>query len=160
MSQHRRAAWRIYGAVTVSLLLSCISHLTHATGSAALDTLARTADARHARASARSPSYLRVARTGTLRQRDANAAPAPQLLLGKKADRYTGQADVGVERPARVDFAIRWQPPSVRLQQLARKFRRTGLPVLRLWESRHSVLAIGLSPRGVPGLYFTRTDQD
>ena len=159
MSQHRQAAWRIYGAVTVSLLLSCISHLAHATGAAALDTLARTADARHARASAHSPSYLRVARTDPLRQRAlANAAPAPQLFLGRKGDRDTPQPDVGVERPARVDFAIRWQPPGVKLQQLARKFRRTGLPVLRLWESRRSMLAIGLNPHGVPGLYFTRTD--
>jgi hypothetical protein len=76
-------------------------------------------------------------------------------------DRDTGQPDVRVERPARVAFTIRWQPPpGVKLQQLVRKFRRTGLPVLRLWQSGHSVLAFGLNPRGVPGLYLTRTDPD
>ena len=41
------------------------------------------------------------------------------------------------------------------LARLVRDYRRNGLPVARLWASGHGLLAIGLSPRGVPGLYFT-----
>ena len=162
MSQRGQAAWRIFGAVTASVLLPCIADLAHASGAPGLDTLARSADARDAHPSAHSPSSPHATRTGTLRQSaPAGAAPAAQSVLGRKGARDTGQPRSAIERPGRVNFAIHWQPPpAVQLQQLARKFRRTGLPVLRLWESGHSVLAIGLNPRAVPGLYFTRTDPD
>ena len=64
-------------------------------------------------------------------------------------------ADVGAEAPTRIAFPIHWQrgPDWVRA---ARNFRRVGLPVVRLWASGRSSLAIGLNPHGVPGIYFTQ----
>jgi hypothetical protein len=42
----------------------------------------------------------------------------------------------------------------------ARNFRRNGLPLVRLWESGHGLVALGLNPHGVPGIYFTQKVQD
>jgi|SRR5580698_8831689 hypothetical protein len=65
-------------------------------------------------------------------------------------------------------FDIRWQltpgpaPTWVRqnvpqwLTDNAQNYRRRGLPLLRLWESSHYMVALGLSKHGVPGAYFTQ----
>jgi len=50
---------------------------------------------------------------------------------------------------------IHWQTRP-ELVRIARNFRRTGLPVVSLWHSGRGIVALGLSPRGVPGLYFTQ----
>jgi hypothetical protein len=65
-------------------------------------------------------------------------------------------SDTNFDSRNKPHFPIRWQvsPDVVRV---ARQFRRRGLPILRLWRSNYSVLAIGLNPRGVPGIYVTRT---
>jgi hypothetical protein len=56
-------------------------------------------------------------------------------------------------------FAIRWQnnnaAVSPQVVHMVRNFRHDGLPLLRLWQSQKGVLAVGLNPRGVPGVYFT-----
>ena len=39
---------------------------------------------------------------------------------------------------------------------LARRTRREGLPVARLWESKSALLSIGLNQRGKPGLWLTQ----
>ncbi len=52
-------------------------------------------------------------------------------------------------------FTIHWQS-SPEFTRVARKFRRSGLPIVRLWESGRGLVAIGLNPRGVPGIYFTQ----
>jgi hypothetical protein len=38
----------------------------------------------------------------------------------------------------------------------AKNYRRRGLPLLRLWESSHYMVALGLNKHGVPGAYFTQ----
>ena len=38
----------------------------------------------------------------------------------------------------------------------AKNYRRRGLPLLRLWESSHYMVALGLNNHGVPGAYFTQ----
>jgi hypothetical protein len=38
----------------------------------------------------------------------------------------------------------------------ARNYRHRGLPLVHLWESPHYLVALGLSNRGVPGLYFSQ----
>jgi hypothetical protein len=57
-------------------------------------------------------------------------------------------------------FAIHWQshPDGVdpEVVRLARNYRHEGLPVVHLWQSGRSLLHIGLSPHGVPGIYFTQ----
>ena len=68
------------------------------------------------------------------------------------------------ESYARAAFAIRWQSSpewvSPEWVRAARNFRRNGLPLVRLWESGRGLLALGLNPHGVPGIYFTQTVQD
>jgi hypothetical protein len=38
----------------------------------------------------------------------------------------------------------------------AKRYRHRGLPILHLWESSHYLVALGLSNRGVPGVYFSQ----
>jgi hypothetical protein len=56
-------------------------------------------------------------------------------------------------------ISIHWQskPEIVRA---ARQFRHNGLPIVRLWQSGPNLLAIGLNPHGVPGIYFTQKVPD
>lgn len=50
-----------------------------------------------------------------------------------------------------VDLAMR---PMSRAEQLATRFRREGLPVARLFESRTALVSLGLSQRGKPGIWL------
>jgi len=56
-------------------------------------------------------------------------------------------------------FPIEWRESreiaAPGLVSLIRNYKRDGLPVLPLWQSTQSRLAIGLNPHGVPGIYFT-----
>jgi hypothetical protein len=56
-------------------------------------------------------------------------------------------------------LVIHWQTEPD-LLRIARNLRRNGLPVVSLWRSGRSLAALGVSPRGVPGLYFTQKAQD
>jgi hypothetical protein len=63
------------------------------------------------------------------------------------------------ELRAKSAFVIRWQTKP-ELERVARNLRHNGLPVVKLWHSGRGLVALGLSPRGVPGLYFTQKTQD
>jgi hypothetical protein len=41
-----------------------------------------------------------------------------------------------------------------RIQEMARRFHREGLPVARLWETHSALLSLGLNQRGKPGLWL------
>lgn len=41
-------------------------------------------------------------------------------------------------------------------EELARNFRREGLPVAKLWQNHDALVHIGLSPRGKPGLWLVQ----
>lgn len=41
-----------------------------------------------------------------------------------------------------------------RAQEMARRFRREGLPVARLFESRSALVSLGLNQRGKPGIWL------
>jgi hypothetical protein len=60
----------------------------------------------------------------------------------------------------RAAFPIRWQNNiehvDPRVLSLAKNFRRNGLPIVHLWQSGRNLLAVGLNPHGVPGIYFTQ----
>jgi hypothetical protein len=49
---------------------------------------------------------------------------------------------------------IPWQKN--RLVALVRNYKRDGLPIVHLYQSDRSFVAIGLSKHGVPGIYFTK----
>ena len=38
----------------------------------------------------------------------------------------------------------------------AKNYHRRGLPLVHLWDSPHYLVAVGLSNRGVPGVYFSQ----
>jgi hypothetical protein len=73
--------------------------------------------------------------------------------------RQFANTELGVESRPQPTFVIHWQNRPD-LLRVARNLRRNGLPVVSLWRSGRSLAAIGLSPRGVPGLYFTQKAQD
>jgi hypothetical protein len=84
-----------------------------------------------------------------------------QFETSAKSEAHTGS-------PIASHFDIRWQitpgpAPSWVQQNVpqwitdnAKNYRRRGLPLLRLWESPHYMVALGLSNHGVPGAYFTQ----
>jgi hypothetical protein len=41
-----------------------------------------------------------------------------------------------------------------RVEEMARRFPREGLPVARLFESQTSLVHVGLNPRGKPGIWL------
>jgi hypothetical protein len=75
------------------------------------------------------------------------------------ADRNPGQRPSGASDIS-APFPIRWREsagivgPDV--VSLVRNYHRDGLPVVHLWQSNQSTVALGLNPHGVPGIYFTR----
>jgi hypothetical protein len=75
------------------------------------------------------------------------------------ADRNPGQHPSG-SSDVSAPFPIRWREsagivgPDV--VSLVRNYHRDGLPVVHLWQSNQSTVALGLNPHGVPGIYFTR----
>jgi hypothetical protein len=44
--------------------------------------------------------------------------------------------------------------PMGRVQEMARRFQREGLPVARLWQNHAAMLSLGLNQRGKPGLWL------
>jgi hypothetical protein len=84
------------------------------------------------------------------------ALDAPRYGLG---GRETAAHLAPTEREGAVAFPIHWQKRT-ELERIARDFRHNGLPLVRLWGSGRNLLAIGLSPRRVPGIYFTQKVPD
>jgi hypothetical protein len=77
------------------------------------------------------------------------------------ATRQSTQTNFDVESRPQSAFVIHWTRPGVVI--IARNFRRSGLPVVTLWHAGgggRGLLALGLSPRGVPGIYFTQKVRD
>ncbi|HEY2686682.1 MAG TPA: hypothetical protein VGI93_24425 [Steroidobacteraceae bacterium] len=46
--------------------------------------------------------------------------------------------------------------PQSKIEQLARNFKREGLPVAKLFQSNDALVHIGLSPKGKPGLWLIK----
>lgn len=97
------------------------------------------------------------------------AAPRMQPLseVGRRFDQVHGtsasanatrpftQTALDVEFGPKSALVLHWQTRP-ELVRITRNFRRTGLPVVSLWHSGRGLVALGLSPRGVPGVYFTQ----
>jgi hypothetical protein len=43
-----------------------------------------------------------------------------------------------------------------RVEELALRFHREGLPLARLWETKSALVSLGLNPKGKPGLWLTQ----
>jgi hypothetical protein len=83
---------------------------------------------------------------------------AHESFATANATRQFTQTDFDVEFRPKSAFVIHWTKPELVI--IARNFRRSGLPVVTLWHAGRGRLALGLSPRGVPGLYFTQKVRD
>jgi hypothetical protein len=98
---------------------------------------------------------------------------APKLPLDQPRQAMTAlqdlsgrsrEIDANEEAHSRVAFAIHWRndPDFVnpKVANLARNFRRGGLPIVHLWHAGRNLLAVGLNPHGKPGIYFTQKIPD
>ena len=76
--------------------------------------------------------------------------------------RQLTQTNFDVEFRPNSAFVMHWQTRP-KLVIIVRNFRRSGLPLVTLWQAgrgSRGLLALGLSPRGVPGLYFTQKTRE
>lgn len=150
-----------------TVLLACVSSAAHAAGvvNTSVASQAASQRARLAHGAALDLSGPRPTATGMRSQAPLPLdAPRPSswragaISLRRPAHDALGP-EAAVESFARARFAIRWQS-SPELVRVARRFRRSGLPIVRLWESGRGLVAIGLNPHGVPGIYFTQKVAD
>ena len=68
-----------------------------------------------------------------------------------KRARIISDSRVEEDLPALGGAAIH---PMSRVQEMAQRVQREGVPLARLWETRSALRHVGLSPRGKPGLWL------
>lgn len=82
--------------------------------------------------------------------------PAAGMAAFPSARRASGDAE---RRGLREDFpSLASDLPAMRTmsraEEIAHRFRREGLPVARLFESRSALVSLGLNQRGKPGIWL------
>ena len=87
---------------------------------------------------------------------------APEMAAAEKAPttfpsmhRATLAALEPVQRSSSSSEAPRARIPG-RVEELALRFHREGLPLARLWENKSALVSLGLNPKGKPGLWLTQ----
>jgi hypothetical protein len=85
----------------------------------------------------------------------------PRAKTLQESTASVSAASSAVEDRSPVAFGIQWHTQSgvVNPQEIvsrARNLRHSGLPIVHLWQSNKDLVALGLSPHGVPGVYFTQ----
>jgi hypothetical protein len=112
-----------------------------------------------------SPRTAAVARTATMTNEPPRTIPLDQPRLPRSFQESapgTPEPSRNMDESSPVAFPIQWRVHptlvSPELVSRARNFRRTGLPIVHLWQSNNNsnLVALGLSPRGIPGVYFTQ----
>lgn len=120
---------------------------------------------------AAAPALTATKRVRPAHSMDLSGPRAPLTTARGQGLRWSAQPDLRTQSAAEIRIAnesavsaagpisIHWQsqPEIVRV---ARQFRHNGLPIVRLWQSGANLLAIGLNPHGVPGIYFTQKVPD
>jgi len=156
------------GAVALVMLLSCMLAQAAATvGRTPASVFADRADLRaglaggHGRSPrALAPDVLVAHPVGVL----VNATRQPPVDGPRPftfAPRAVTMQDAwrGDERTiarAAAPLALRWQDRPEWERNL-RGFRRGGAPLVHLWQSAHAVVGIGVSRRGIAGIYLTQS---
>ena len=111
-----------------------------------------------------SPRTAAMTRTATVESSRTVALDQPRLPRSLQEPAVSApETSRNMDESSAVAFPIQWRlhaalvSPS-ELVSGARNFRRTGLPIVHLWQSNNANdrVALGLSPRGVPGVYFTQ----
>jgi hypothetical protein len=84
--------------------------------------------------------------------------PRPVLPNAREL-RFAANADASAEQH-RTGLDLRWRETreiaGPGIVSLIRNYRRDGLPVVQLWQSGQNLLAIGVNPHGLPGIYYRR----
>jgi hypothetical protein len=79
---------------------------------------------------------------------------APAFPSMRRAGEYSSPTRLQDDLPSLGDRG----GPAVRIpsraEQMAQRFRREGLPVARLFESRSALVSLGLNQRGKPGIWL------
>ena len=84
------------------------------------------------------------------------AAVAPALAtFPSTLHRQTVGAQQPIDLPAMGAERAQTRVPS-RAEEFARRVRREGLPLARLWENKSALLSIGLNKKGKPGLWIVQ----
>ena len=113
-------------------------------------------------ATCRRPASAETAEAGQARSQTSKLDYAS--LRSVESDRV---ANATSDFPSEIDsrFGVRWRavkgPEWVRnvpqwVIDDARYYKHRGLPLVQLWQSNHYQVALGLSNRGVPGVYFSQ----
>jgi len=84
---------------------------------------------------------------------EATAPSESRVAMAEAASPIAKQLDVHWQNNA-VPLVVQSVPEWV--TSTAKNYHRKGLPVVHLWESSNSLIALGLSNHGVPGLYFSQ----
>ena len=148
-----------------ALMLLCATAMAHA-GPGLGTEMARvfSPQPRASSASARIPaSTLPSPRAAAMAIASSRTVPLDQPRLPRSFQESavsTPEPSRSVDENSPVAFAIQWRlhPTLVNPEVVsrARNLRRTGLPIVNLWQSNNNRVALGLSPRGIPGVYFTQ----
>jgi hypothetical protein len=149
-----------------AMLLLCASSAAFAGNPSIGGTLRDMAEAPRASNGLRSVSIARV--TALAVPRAAAPTPAskvtpldqPRTQPHQETNTAPGTDGTGESRlpPA---LNIKWQTQAGpvnphEIVSQAHNIRRSGLPIVHLWQSQNNLVALGLSPHGVPGVYFTQ----
>jgi hypothetical protein len=109
---------------------------------------------------------LNIAHSAPPQNRPASAAPhldlsAPSNLSEQFANagafrsfasnRQSAGADEHLQLPILGSEGMRARPT---MEERVQQFRREGLPVARIWETRSSLVHVGLNHKGKPGLWL------
>jgi hypothetical protein len=156
--------------LAVAILLLSAIEMAHAGTGLGADTLRvfspqpRASSARIPALTIPSPRTVAITRTTATTDESPRTIPLDQPRLPRSFQ----ESAAGTPEPRNTDetspvaFPIQWRAHptlvSPELLSRARNIRRSGLPIVHLWQSNNNsnLVALGLSPRGVPGVYFTQ----
>ena len=84
----------------------------------------------------------------------------PRTVLPSARERPPAVDGEASAQEKRTGLDLRWRETreiaGPEIVSLIRNYRRDGLPVVQLWQSGQNLLAIGVNPHGLPGIYFRR----
>jgi len=148
--QMRNSGSQIAVAMAICVCVASAAHAGTAFDAAAQVLAHDTSHARSAPPVKQLPTTRQAAALSMHRlQAVAIASPRQNASGGKSAP------DVGpTEREGKTAFSTQWQN-GTQIARVARNYKHDGVPLVHLWGTGKSLLAIGVSPRGVPGIYFT-----
>jgi hypothetical protein len=151
--QHGESRLSVAAAICFCVgLASAAAHAGTAFGTAALVfspdySLARSAPPSKPTLTVRQAAAISMHRLQSL----ALGSPRQSAMAHESAPRLAPP-----DPEAKVAFPIQWQKGQI--ERVARNYKRDGVPLVHLLATGKSLVAIGVSPSGIPGIYFTHSN--